>query len=158
MSDKRGMQSRRRASLNAGYACVLRSWIDHRVTSARRDNERQAMAKATVETLVDDLDGSQAVETIRIGWNGDWREIDLSKRNLGALSRTFDRFWDAGRPVAADGQASRRRKRASARSRKAGRDPKVIRAWAVENGIELPARGRIPAAVERQYHEANGGA
>ncbi len=35
------------------------------------------MAKATVETLVDDLDGSQAFETVRIGWNGDWREIDL---------------------------------------------------------------------------------
>jgi hypothetical protein len=111
------------------------------------------MAKATVETLVDDLDGSPAVETVRIGWNGDWREIDLSKRNLATLSRAFDRFWDAGRPV---GQASRRRKRSPARSRAARRDPKTIRAWAAENGIELSTRGRIPAAVERQYNEANG--
>ena len=114
------------------------------------------MAKATVETLVDDLDGSQAVETVRIGWNGDWREIDLSKRNLATLSRAFDRFWDAGRPVAGNGQAGRRRKRSSARSRAARRDPKTIRAWAAENGIELSTRGRIPAAVERQYNEANG--
>ena len=112
------------------------------------------MAKAMVETLVDDLDGSHAVETVRIGWNGDWREIDLSKRNLATLSRAFDRFWDAGRPVAADAQASRRRKRASARSRSAGRNPKTIRTWAVQNGIDVPARGRIPAAVERQYNDA----
>jgi len=114
------------------------------------------MAKATVETLVDDLDGSHAVETVRIGWNGDWREIDLSERNLATLSRAFDRFWDVGRPVAANGQASRGRKRSSARFRPAGRDAKTIRAWAAENGIELRTRGRIPAAVERQYNEAHG--
>jgi Lsr2 len=43
--------------------------------------ERQAMAKVTVEVLVDDLDGSEGAETVRLGWNGDWREIDLSKKN-----------------------------------------------------------------------------
>ena len=116
----------------------------------------EAMAKATIDVLIDDLDGSEGVETVRIGWNGDWREIDLSKRNLATLSRAFDRFWDAGRPVAGNGQAGRRRKRSSARSRAARRDPKTIRAWAAENGIELSTRGRIPAAVERQYNEANG--
>ena len=79
----------------------------------------------------------------------------FSKRNLTTLSRALDRFWDAGRPVAAGGQASRRPKRASARSSTAGRDPKTIRTWAVANGIEVPTRGRIPAMVERQYDEAN---
>lgn len=29
-----------------------------------------------------------------------------------------------------------------------------IRAWAVANGIKVPSRGRLPAAVERQYNEA----
>jgi hypothetical protein len=113
------------------------------------------MAKAMVETLVDDLDGSPAVETIRLGWNGDWRELDLSKRNAAALSRALDRYWEAGRPVSPAGQARRRRKPAASRSRKAGRDPKTIRAWAVANGIEVPARGRIPGEVERRYNEAN---
>jgi hypothetical protein len=117
--------------------------------------ERQAMAKAMVEVLVDDLDGSPAVETVRLGWNGDWRELDLSKRNVAALSRALDRYWAAGRPVAAGGQANRRRKPAASRSKKAGRDPKTIRAWATANGIAVPARGRIPADVERQYNEAN---
>jgi hypothetical protein len=31
----------------------------------------------------------------------------------------------------------------------------VIRAWAIENGISVPARGRIPGEVERQYNAAN---
>ena len=112
------------------------------------------MAKAMVETLVDDLDGSPAVETIRLGWNGDWRELDLSKRNAAALSRALDRYWNAGRPAAAGGQGGRRRKPAASRARQGGRDPKVIRAWAVANGIDVPARGRIPADVERQFNEA----
>jgi hypothetical protein len=113
------------------------------------------MAKAMVETLVDDLDGSPAVETIRLGWNGDWRELDLSTRNAAALSRALDRFWEAGRPVLTAGQARRRRKPAASRSRKAGRDPKTISTWAVANRIEVPARGLIPGEVERQYREAN---
>ena len=113
------------------------------------------MAKAMVEMLVDDLDGSEAVETVLLGWNGEWRELDVSKRNVAALSRAVDRYWDAGRPVPASGQVKRRRNAVSPRSTKTGRDPKAIRTWAVNNGIDVPARGRIPAAVERQYEDAN---
>jgi len=114
------------------------------------------MAKEVIETLVDDLDGSPAVETIQLGWNGEWREIDLSKRNAAMLSRTLDHYWEVGRPVSADGQARRRRNPATSRSKKSSRDPKAIRAWAVANGIEVPTRGRIPGEVERRYNEANG--
>ena len=106
-----------------------------------------------VEMLVDDLDGSEAVETVRLGWNGEWRELDLSKRNIAALSRAVDRYWAAGRPVSLSDQAKRRGK-VAAGFRKAGRDPKAIRAWAVDNWIAVPARGRIPADVERQYDAA----
>jgi hypothetical protein len=121
------------------------------------DIERQAVAKVTVEVLVDDLDGSDGAETVRLGWNGDWREIDLSKRNRASLSRALDKYWNAARPVSGDRQPSRRRRASrtsSSRSTKAKRDPKVIRAWATENGIPVPARGRIPSVVERQYNEA----
>jgi nucleoid-associated protein Lsr2 len=118
------------------------------------------MAKATVEVRIDDLDGSKGAETVTLGWNGDWRELDLSKRNLASLSRTLDRYWNVGRPVSGDGQATRRRTRsnkaASSRSAKAKRDPKLIRAWATQNGIAVPARGRIPVEVERQYKETTG--
>ena len=112
------------------------------------------MAKATIEVLVDDLDGSPAGETVRLGWNGEWRELDLSKRNLAALSRTLERYWAASRPVAGGNPAGRRRKPRAARSRRPVRDPKAIRAWALANGVDVPTRGRIPTDVERQFNEA----
>ncbi len=113
------------------------------------------MATTTVEVLVDDLDGSEAVETVRLGWDGEWRELDLSKRNLAALSRVFDKYWNAGRPAAGERRSTpARRRKSPSRSTRAMRDPKVIRAWATDNGIEMPARGRIPTDVERQYNEA----
>ena len=113
------------------------------------------MATTTVEVLVDDLDGSEAVETVRLGWDGEWRELDLSRRNLAALSRVFDKYWNAGRPAAGERRTRAGRRKSSSRSTRATRDPKVIRAWAIENGIEMPARGRIPTDVERQYNEAH---
>jgi len=103
------------------------------------------VAKSYVEVLVDDLDGSQAVESVQLGWNGQWRQLELSEKNLTALSRAIDRFWDAGHPVASAG--GKRRRGATA-----GRDPKAIRAWARANGIAVPSRGRIPADVENRYH------
>ena len=116
------------------------------------------MAKTTVEVLIDDLDGSDGAQTVTLGWNGDWRELDLSKRNLASLSRTLDKYWSVARPVSTNGHTTRRtaRKKSSSPSAKGKRDPKVIRAWANENRIAVPARGRIPAAVERKYKEANG--
>jgi Lsr2 len=115
------------------------------------------MAKVSVEVLVDDLDGSEGAETVRLGWNGDWREIDLSKRNRASLSRALNRYWNAARPVADDRPSNRRRRpkpTGSSRASKAKRDPKVIRAWATDNGVAVPARGRIPNEVEQQYNEA----
>jgi len=118
------------------------------------------MAKAMVEVLVDDFDGSEGAETVRIGWNGEWRELELSKKNLSALSRALDRYWDVSRPVSRDGRPSGRRqsiRARSSRSAKRTRDPKVIRSWAIDNGIAVPARGRIPGDVERRYNDAVGG-
>ena len=121
------------------------------------------MAKATVDVLVDDLDGSEGAETVRLGWNGEWRELELSKRNLASLSRALDRYWDVARPTSASGRTNRRRRTGAVTSsparkakRTTKRDPKVIRAWATDNGIAVPSRGRIPGEVERQYDEANG--
>jgi hypothetical protein len=115
------------------------------------------MAKATMEVLVDDLDGSEGAQTVRIGWNGDWREVDLSRRNLASLSRALDRYWDVGRAVSDGGRSGRRRRATARSSRSTGtkRDPKVIRAWARANEIAVPGRGRIPGEIERQYNEAS---
>ena len=117
------------------------------------------MAKATVDVLVDDLDGSEGVETVRIGWNGDWRELDLSKKNLAALSKAFDRYWNVSRPVSADGRSGRRRPPqddvVGALSQGEARSEG-------DSGLGVGQRdrgtgaGRIPGDVERRYNEANG--
>jgi hypothetical protein len=108
------------------------------------------MAKTLVEVLVDDLDGTEAVESVRLGWNGQWRQLELSEKNLAALSKAIDRFWDAGRPMKS-GAGGRRRSTTAG-----GRDPRAIRVWAAENGIAVPSRGRIPRDVEEQYNAATG--
>jgi hypothetical protein len=147
-------QRRCRRALCSGDAAVTAERPD----SVASVSKGEATAKATVDVLVDDLDGSEGVETVRIGWNGDWRELDLSKKNLASLSKALDKFWNVSRAVSADGRSSRRRANTtpSSRSAKARRDPKLIRAWATDNGISVPARGRIPGDVERRYNEANG--
>jgi hypothetical protein len=110
------------------------------------------MVKSLVEVLVDDIDGSEAVESVLLGWNGQWRRIELSEKNLAALSKAVDRFWEAGRPVTERGSGSRRAR--GARANANGRDPKAIRAWAAANGIAVPSRGRIPGEIERRYNQA----
>src|SRR5204863_8531167 len=96
------------------------------------------MARETTVRLIDDLDGSEATTTIRIGWNGQWRELDLNDKNAAAADRALGKYWEAGRPVKGESN------RSGATLAKAGREPRAIRVWAVENGIEVPARGRIP--------------
>ena len=108
------------------------------------------MAKTLVEVLVDDLDGTEAAESVRLGWNGQWRQLELSEKNLAALSRAIDRFWDAGRPIRAEAAVRRR----AGTSPGAGRDPRAIRVWASENGIAVPSRGRIPREIEERYNDA----
>ena len=109
------------------------------------------MAREVIERITDDLDGTENAQTIQIGWQGEWREIDLGEKNLTAFAKVFDRFWDAARPVRRSAPAARVRAR---RTDVGGRDPRAIRAWALENGIDVPARGRIPGVVEEQYREA----
>ena len=78
---------------------------------------------------------------------------DLLEQSFAELAAATN----AGRP-ASDAERSRRRRRTRttpARTTPAARDPKVIRAWATNNGIAVPSRGRIPGAVERQYNDAN---
>jgi hypothetical protein len=112
------------------------------------------VAREVIERITDDLDGSDGAQTVRIGWQGEWREIDLGERNLSALSKGFDRFWEAARPLRS---ASAPLGRRSSRSRSSsGRDPRAIRVWAQENGIPVPARGRIPGAIEDRYNAAVG--
>lgn len=70
------------------------------------------MAKRTITTLVDDLDGSElergSGETVRFGVDGRAFEIDLSGDNAAALRAALQPYMEAGRRIVA-GRSRRRR-------------------------------------------------
>jgi len=62
------------------------------------------MAQATITYLTDDLDGSDADETIKFALDGRSYEIDLNKKNAAAFRRALKRYIDNGRSA---GRAAR---------------------------------------------------
>jgi hypothetical protein len=115
------------------------------------------MAQRVVTELTDDMDGSTipdgAGETVSFALDKVEYEIDLSKRNAAKLRKALRGYIDAGRRV---GGPSRRSRSSQWGPRsQANGDARAIRTWALDNGIELSARGRIPAGVVEQYHAAN---
>ncbi len=55
------------------------------------------MATKYVRVMTDDLDGDEAAETVRFGFDGLFYEIDLSLRNLGKYRELFAPLIAAGR-------------------------------------------------------------
>jgi len=106
------------------------------------------MVTKTVVTLVDDLDGSAAEETVRFAVGGAEYEIDLSRKNARAFRAGLEPFVEHGRK-AGRGTSRRPARPSSARERSSD-----IRAWAKAEGITISDRGRIPASVVAQYEAA----
>lgn len=95
--------------------------------------------------LEDDLDGSEAAETVHFALDGVSYEIDLSDKHAGEL-----------REVLAEWVARARRtggRKTQAKKIKAG-SANDIRAWALANGIQVSSRGRVAAEVVQAYEQA----
>jgi len=105
-------------------------------------------------TLVDDLDGGKATETVGFGVDGALYTIDLSKKNAAALRKTLAEFVDHARRVkAVNGSV---RDRAGQRSvQRSGPAPAVVREWAAAQGITVSARGRVRADLVTRYEAAH---
>lgn len=101
------------------------------------------MATKVLTTLQDDIDGSNATQTIRFALDGIEYEIDVSDRNANRLRKSLDDFISHGRKVGAG-----RARKAAASSQV---DTRAVRKWAKANGIEISSRGRIPAEVVERY-------
>ena len=110
------------------------------------------MASWTTVTLVDDLDGSQAEQSVSFGLEGIDYEIDLSGANAQALRELLARYTAAARRTGGRRASSRpsaaprpaNRNAGPGRSRTANAE---IRAWAAQHGMVLAERGRIPGRV-----------
>jgi len=116
------------------------------------------VAREVIEKLIDDVDGSEAVETITFGLDGASYEIDLSKKNAAALRKALGPFVAAARRSSGTSTSPRRRAASPSKSKPAtrGYDIVQLREWAGTNGVQLPARGRIPQATVEQYKAAGG--
>jgi hypothetical protein len=117
--------------------------------------DRRQMARQQVERMVDDLDGSDASETVSFGLDGTSFEIDLSKKNAAALRKALARYIGAGRTTggAARRTTTSRPKKNTPRRSNGQRNYEIseLREWAGANKIKVPARGRIPSTIVEQY-------
>lgn len=109
------------------------------------------MAQKVTIALVDDVDGSEATETVQFGLDGKSYEIDLSEKNAKKLRKALESWVDSSRKVTGAGKGARR----SSATAGSGRDLKAVREWAAANGYEVSSRGRVPANIIEAYDAAN---
>jgi hypothetical protein len=112
------------------------------------------VAQKVMVTLVDDLDGSEAEETVEFGLDGAFYEIDLSEDNAERLRDALAEYVEHARRAGG-------RKRPAGRGG-AGRPPRTasadreqnqaIREWARKQGMNVSDRGRIPKEVTDAYN------
>lgn len=106
------------------------------------------MAQKVHIVLEDDIDGSEATQTVSFALDGTSYEIDLNDKNAGALRDALATYVGHGRKVS--GGARRGRKSVAG-----GTSAREIRDWARSNGHKVPDRGRIPADVREAFEAAS---
>lgn len=109
------------------------------------------MAKHVVQNITDDLDGSPDAEEVEFSLDGVAWTIDLGPKNRARLRSLVQPYIEAGRKVTAThGRTGAPRpgsRRAGDRER-----ARAVRQWALANGVELPARGRIASGYIDAYN------
>jgi hypothetical protein len=106
--------------------------------------------------LLDDLDGTEAEETVSFSLDGSAYEIDLSKSNASGLRDALAKYVGAARKASrtATGRQSSGRSRAGGSAAIDRDQAAAIRAWAKKQGLKVSDRGRIPASIIEQYNSA----
>lgn len=111
------------------------------------------MAQQVVVSLIDDLTGDKADETVEFALDGKRYEIDLSSKNADKLRDTFAKFIPAARRPSTN---TRARTNGRAPTTVASREHKqAIRDWAKSQGMKVSARGRIPGDVQEKFDAAH---
>lgn len=109
------------------------------------------MAQRVHVVLVDDIDGSEAEETVSFGLDGKDYTIDLNTKHATDLREALAVFVAHANPTGRRGRRGAKTGSVAA----TGTSAADIRAWARENGHEVPDRGRVSAEVREAYAAAN---
>lgn len=108
------------------------------------------MAVKTVKILTDDIDGTEADETVAFSLDGKDYEMELSADNAAALRNVLAPYVEKARRVTQSARTSA--KPASRGKSESGLDIPAVRAWARSNGWpNLSDRGRIPREIQEAY-------
>lgn len=105
-----------------------------------------SMAKKTVAKYFSDISGKEITDaspTVRFAFGGVNYEVDLTADERAEFEAALSTYIDAGR-----------RARTGSR-RNGGPAPADVRAWANEQGMKVPARGRIPGTILEAYSAAH---
>ena len=108
------------------------------------------MAQKVNIVLVDDIDGSEATETVTFGLDGSSYEIDLNDANAASLREAMSGFIGHARRVTGGARRTARRTTAGGVS-----NTKEVREWARANGYDVSERGRVSADIKAAYDAAH---
>jgi hypothetical protein len=119
------------------------------------------MATITTTTLVDDLDGSEAADTVAFALDGVAYEIDLNEENAEKLREALAGYVASARRVDGGRRAGRAKVAKAAKPARGSRtapdreQTAAIREWARANGYEVSERGRLSANVLAAFEAAH---
>lgn len=127
-----------------------------RLSPTTSNESGHPLAQKVTTHLVDDLTGDtiEAGEgrTVQFAFDGSSYEIDLTDGNAEKLREALSDYIAAARKVS--GRSSRGTAAAS-KGRSNPDDLARIRVWAMANGHQVAARGRISQQVRDAYEAAN---
>lgn len=109
------------------------------------------MAKKTIVTLIDDIDGKEIADngqTLAFSFRATSYEIDLSERNAKKLATTLSPYIAAARTVG--GRRAPSTNVGADRSQSA-----AMREWATSHGYNVSKRGRIGQEIQDAFHNAS---
>lgn len=113
------------------------------------------MSQKVTVTLTDDLDGSEATETVRFSLDGVWYEIDLNPGNAERIRSVMEEWVRCARRTGAAPSKSAS-ETIGRRKRESDSDNAAIREWARAHGHDIGGHGRIPADMRALYEMSQG--
>jgi hypothetical protein len=131
--------------MRCGCSCHAGKKSSNVIEFPKKEN---AMAQKVEVKLIDDLDGSEATQTVLFALDGKSYEIDLNDENNSKLREALAPFLGGARKVSGGRMPAVRRIGSTAPTR----DLAAVRVWARENGWpDLGERGRVPDEILKAY-------
>ena len=119
------------------------------------------MAQRTIVHLMDDIDGSDADESVEFGLDGTTYTIDLNSKNAAELRDVLAPYVGVAQRVTGRRRSTAGAAPAAPRAPRSGggaadrQKLQDIRQWARDNGHTVSERGRIAKSVVEAYEAAH---